>query len=115
MHNSVTDHVTENDRFYAVENQICGGDSLLVNLMWADSQNTAAIGATVQLETKQTTLTRDVRTNSGYLSGDPSQLHFGFASKDSPQTLIITWPDGKTTTLTGIAANQLVKVERHSK
>ncbi len=102
------------DKAYVLENQLCGGDSLLVDLKWSDSQNIAAVGATVTLVTADNTLIRDVRVNSGYLSGDPSRLHFGFPENSELTSLIIEWPDGEQTTINGIEANQIIEIERNS-
>ncbi|MEM7336139.1 MAG: CRTAC1 family protein [Chloroflexota bacterium] len=102
------------DKAYVLENQLCGGASLEVDLQWLDSQNIAAIGATISLITEETTLVRDVRVNSGYLSGDPSRIHFGFPADSQLQSLVIEWPDGETTAIHGIEANQIIQIERDS-
>ena len=68
--------------------------------MASDSQNIAAVGAiSFTLVTADNTLIRDVRVNSGYLSGDPSRLHFGFPENSELTSLIIEWPDGEQTTI----------------
>lgn len=81
------------------ENRLCGGDSLLVDLRWPGSGNTHVLGATVALRTSVGTLTREVRSGGGYLSGDPPQLHFGFPLTATLHTLTITWPDGAVSTV----------------
>jgi hypothetical protein len=35
-----------------------------------------------------------VRAGSGYLSGDPSRVHFGFPAGTQVQRLEVRWPDG---------------------
>lgn len=100
------------DRAYLLENQLCGGDNLQVNLTWQDRQNTAAIGAKIFLVTDEMRLTRDVRVSSGYLSGDPSRVHFGIPAGSIVQSLTIEWPDGKTTIINNIKTNQILQVER---
>lgn len=102
------------DEAYLLENQICGGDSLLINLSWPDSQNLAAVGATVTVETESQTMMRNVRVNSGYLSGDPNQLHFGFPEGDTIERLTIVWPDGEETAVINLQPNQLIQIERGS-
>lgn len=76
------------------ENRLCSGASLQVDLRWPDSPNSRAIGAVVELETSAGRLTRDVRSGSGYLSGDPPRLHFGFPVDADLLALTIRWPDG---------------------
>ena len=79
------------------ENNLCGGNSLLVDLRWPDSENPFAIGANLKLHTDQMTMHRDVRAASGYLSADPAQVHFGFSTKAVLQDLEIEWPDQTVT------------------
>jgi hypothetical protein len=76
------------------ENQLCGGLSLEVDLFWPESGNSRAIGAVLALHTSHGTYTRDVRATSGYLSGDPARIHFGFPSNAALHYLEVQWPDG---------------------
>lgn len=100
------------DKAYLLENQLCGGDSLLVDLKQVSGGNTAVIGTTLTLTTDKTTMVRNVRVNSGYLSGDPSQIHFGFPEGSTLESLTIAWPDGKITTLSNLDKNQIIQIER---
>jgi enediyne biosynthesis protein E4 len=77
------------------ENRLCGGASVLVDLRWPAGGNTHAIGARLALHTSAGTYYRDVRAGSGYLSGDPAQVHFGFPAGTALQGLDIRWPDGR--------------------
>lgn len=83
------------------ENQLCEGSSLQVDLRWPQSMNTRAVGARLILHTDQGTYTRDVKAVSGYLSGDPSRIHFGFPVETSLQALEIMWPDGAVSMFEG--------------
>jgi cytochrome c peroxidase len=94
------------------ENRLCGGHSLLVDLRWPGSANTHAIGAELALTTSAGTFTRDVRSGSGYLSGDPARLHFGMPAGASIEALEIRWPDGVRSTLDKLQPNTLVTVSR---
>jgi hypothetical protein len=76
------------------ENQLCQGSSIQVDLFWLGSGNTRAIGAVIDLDTSIGTLKRDVRAASGYLSGDPARIHFGFPVGTQLHNLTIRWPDG---------------------
>lgn len=76
------------------ENRLCGGASLQVDLFWPGSSNTRAIGAILALYTDRGTYYRDVRVASGYLSGDPARVHFGFPPDTTLHHLEIRWPDG---------------------
>ena len=95
-----------------LENQLCEGESLLVDLKWPGSQNPFAIGATVTLQTDKGDLLRNVRAISGYLSGDTPTVHFGFPTDTKIGYLEITWPDGEVSSLPVMAANQKLVIER---
>ena len=94
------------------ENRLCGGSSLEVDLRWPASGNTYAIGAQLVLNTSTGTYRRDVRANSGYLSGDPSQVSFGFPTGAKLMRLDIMWPDGKVSTIAPLVPHQLLTVTR---
>ena len=94
------------------ENQLCGGSSLQVELIWPESHNRNGIGAQLVLFTDKGTYYRDVRVSSGYLSGDSSRVHFGFPADATLQRLEVHWPDGKVSTLSSLLPNTLIKVAR---
>ncbi|MEZ4592063.1 MAG: FG-GAP-like repeat-containing protein [Chloroflexota bacterium] len=94
------------------ENQLCSGASLQVDLRWPESANRFALGAKLILHTTTGSYTRDVRANSGYLSGDATRVHFGFPVESQLLALEIIWPDGAVTVVNDIAANTLLGVER---
>ena len=95
------------------ENQLCGGTSLEVDLAWHGSKNTRAIGAKLVLHTSAGAHHRDVRAASGYLSGDPSRVHFGFPSEAELRQLEIRWPDGTLSTVDTLAPQTLLTVTRN--
>jgi hypothetical protein len=94
------------------ENRLCGGDGLEVDLRWPTSKNTRAIGARLALTTSHGTLYRDVRAGSGYLSGDPARVHFGFSQGTELRRLTIRWPDGAVSTVDVPGAQTLLTVTR---
>ncbi|MCA9994763.1 MAG: VCBS repeat-containing protein [Anaerolineales bacterium] len=94
------------------ENQLCSGASLQVDLRWPASSNPFALGATLILHTSTGSYTRDVRANSGYLSGDATRVHFGFPVESQLLALEIIWPDGAVTFVNELSANTLLGVER---
>ena len=100
------------------ENRLCGGASLQVDLIWAGTVNPFAIGASVRLDTTAGGYRRDVEATSGYLSGNPPRVHFGFPAGERPQRLTIRWPDGAVDVIDqadGLAADTLLTVTRHVK
>ena len=94
------------------ENRLCGSEGVQVDLRWPGSGNTQAIGATVALHTDAGTFWRDVRSGSGYLSGDASRLHFGVPAGATLRSLEIRWPDGVVSAVTNPAPNTLLTVTR---
>jgi hypothetical protein len=108
------DIVVNNLRAPAVvlENRLCGGDKLAVELRWPGSENTNAVGAAVFLETDRGVLRRDVRVSRGYLSSGPSRLHFGVPADATIGSLRIRWPDGAESVLPAPDTNQMLVVER---
>ncbi len=96
------------------ENQLCGGHSLEVDLRWPSSGNTHGLGARMTLHTSTGTYLRDVRAASGYLSGDPSRIHFGFPVESRLEALDIRWPDGEISTIAAPEANVLLTLIRNS-
>ena len=109
-----------------LENRLCGGESLQVDLQWHNdspssfqphivkTRNTLAIGAVVHLKTSSGNFTRDVRAASGYLSGDPPRLHFGFPAGTSLYSLEIHWPDNIVSIVKDLSPKTLVKIRRQS-
>lgn len=94
------------------ENQLCSGDSLVVSLAQPDVQNRDAIGAEVRLVTADGTLHRVVSAASGYLSGDPSHVHFGFPVGAELTGLEIHWPDETVSVVENVKPNTFLSVER---
>jgi len=94
------------------ENHLCGGSSLQVNLQWESAPNSHAIGSQLRLHTSQGVYRRDVRTASGYLSGDPARVHFGFPNAADLVALEIVWPDGTISKIEQPASNTRLTVTR---
>jgi enediyne biosynthesis protein E4 len=94
------------------ENDLCGGRSLQVELRWPDSQNIYGIGAKVTLQTSTGTYTRELRASSGYLSGDPSRVHFGFPQETQLLSLEIEWPDHEVTRIEQFPIDPFIVVFR---
>lgn len=95
------------------ENQLCQGHSLQIDLHWPDSGNTQAIGARLMLATDHGTYYREVKASSGYISGDPSRIHFGFPNGEQPQQLQIEWPDGAVSIVPELIANTRIIASRN--
>ena len=56
-------------------------------------------------------LLRESQAGSSYLSSEDPRLHFGLGGVDEVSELVVRWPGGEETRITGVAANQLLVVE----
>jgi hypothetical protein len=84
--------------------------ALLVDLR-SGPPNTRAIGATIRAITGERTQRRDVRAGSSYLSQNDLRAHFGLGAATSVDRLEVRWPSGRTETVTGIPADQIVTIQ----
>ncbi|HQV70363.1 MAG TPA: CRTAC1 family protein [Thermoflexales bacterium] len=94
------------------ENRLCSGESLEVALRMPGTQNTFALGATVQLKTSKGTYTREMRATGAHLAGNEPVAHFGFPSGAVLQSLLIRWPDGNTTETSDLTPHTFIEVTR---
>ncbi|MEM8857707.1 MAG: CRTAC1 family protein [Chloroflexota bacterium] len=95
-----------------LENRVCGGDSLHIELRDENVQNTFAIGSKIVLETSVGRMIRDTRANSGYLSGDTTGVHFGIPREAEIFSMEVTWPDGEVSNFSKILPNQKIIISR---
>jgi enediyne biosynthesis protein E4 len=93
-----------------LENRLCDGAGLEVDLRMPAGKNPYAIGARLVLHTSAGTYYRDIQTSSGYLSGVPSRVHFGFPSDTELEYLEVHWPDGSIVQTKPLVANRLITI-----
>ena len=94
------------------ENQLCEGTGLLVALDWPAVMNRQAFGAEVTLHTSGGDLKRDVRSASGYLSGDPAHIHFGVPAISTVEALTVRWPDGAISHIDNLSGGVTLTIRR---
>ena len=94
------------------ENQLCGGDSIMVDLRQRGVGNGQGIGSRLALYTDSGVYHRDLTAVSGYLSGESSRAHFGFPAGTALQRLSIVWNDGEFSEVADLSANTLIQVTR---
>jgi hypothetical protein len=87
------------------------GSWLLVKLK-GKGQNTDAIGAIVTAKVGTRTLMRLVQSGTSYLSQDDMRQHFGLGQEKQADLVEVRWPDGTTTKLENVKANQIVQIEQ---
>ena len=85
------------------ENQLCGGQPLLVDLRQPGSGNTRALGAELLLHISTGTYRRSVHAAGGYLSGRSARQHFGLPDGSKIEALEVRWPDRAVSMIDGPA------------
>ncbi len=73
--------------------------------------NRDAIGAVVRLESASGRQTQTVHSGSSYCSQSDLALTFGLGQDPAATAIEIAWPSGAKERVTGLAANQFVKIE----
>ena len=71
-----------------------------------------ALGAAVFLETGQKRYRREIRSAGGYLGGNDPRAHFTLPEGESPDALVIRWPDGREQRMDAPALDQHVTVHQ---
>jgi enediyne biosynthesis protein E4 len=72
--------------------------------------NTNAIGALIVVRAGGVTQQRLVQSGTSYISQDDMRQQFGLGTAATVESLDVRWPDGTTTTMTNVKANQQVEV-----
>jgi hypothetical protein len=75
-------------------------------------RNTDAIGAVLTLKAGTLTQTRLVQSGTSYLSQDDMRQHFGLGPQKQADSLEVLWPDGTTTKMENVRANQIVEIRQ---
>ncbi|HPM84114.1 MAG TPA: ASPIC/UnbV domain-containing protein, partial [Candidatus Anammoximicrobium sp.] len=69
-----------------------------------------AVGARIRITAGSQTQIRDLIPTRGYLSQSDPRPHFGLGRVEKVDRLEIRWPDGRTTQLSDVSANQALTV-----
>lgn len=91
-------------------NQLSGANTLSVALQ-GKAPNTFGVGALVSITISGKTQTRLVGVNSNFISHNSTLQYFGLGDTIAVDYLRVTWPDGATTELTNVAANQRLTLQ----
>ncbi len=94
-----------------LKNEASGGHWLQVRLEGA-GRNPDAIGAIIQVTAGERRQLRSIRSGTSYLSQDDFRQHFGLGDAATVDSVVVTWPDGSTTTRQDVPADQLLVVEQ---
>jgi hypothetical protein len=91
-------------------NQLSGGNTLSVALE-GKAPNTFGVGALVSITISGVIQTRLVGVNSNFISHNSTQQYFGLGEATEIDSLRVAWPDGATTEMTNVAANQRLTLQ----
>lgn len=91
------------------ENQVAEGHYLQVKLEGRPG-NRHAIGARVELQADGLEMMQEFMPSRGFQSAMHLPLHFGLGEAATVSRLRVRWPDGSTTELKGVAADQQITV-----
>jgi hypothetical protein len=72
--------------------------------------NRFGIGARVVVRAGGRTQTREVKAGGSYASANDPRQHFGLGTAERIDELIVRWPSGRKTTLTGVETNRILAV-----
>jgi peroxiredoxin len=72
--------------------------------------NRDAIGASVEIETKEFKTCQTLHAGDSFLSQSSKALHFGLGANKVVQKLTVTWPDGSTDQYADLAADQRYRI-----
>lgn len=86
------------------------GHHLAVRLNGMDP-NPFGIGARLELRTGDTLLVREMRAGSHYASQDPAIAHFGLASADRVDELVVIWPGGHRSKRLRLSVDQEIVID----
>jgi hypothetical protein len=95
-----------------LRNEIDGAGSWLSVKLRGKALNTGAIGAVVTVRIGGVSQKRLVQSGSSYISQEDKRLHFGLGKAATVASLEVRWPDGTTTMLADVKANQILEVRQ---
>lgn len=98
------------DRPVLLHNRDRSGNHWITLSLRGTKSNPEGWGSLIELKAGGKTYTQECRCPSGFLSqGDP-RVHFGLGQTSTIDQIQIKWPSGTVQTLTGVQADQFLKV-----
>ena len=81
-----------------------------VVILLGSAPNTQSVGARITIEVGGAPQMREVSVASNYVSQNPTVQHFGIGAAMQVDVLTVQWPDGDTTVLNDVPADQLLEI-----
>jgi hypothetical protein len=95
-----------------LRNEIAGAGNWLLVRLKGKGLNTGAVGAVVRTRVGALVQQRLVQSGSSYLSQEDKRLHFGLGKAAQVDAIEVVWPDGTTSKMADVKANQIVDVRQ---
>jgi hypothetical protein len=89
---------------------IGGQDHHWLGVQLVGKDHADVVGARVELQVGQRTLTRFAKGGGSYLSAGDRRLVFGMAMQTQPGTLTVTWPDSTQQRFVGLAGDHYYRI-----
>jgi hypothetical protein len=93
------------------QNELASDSHYLTVKLSTSSLNTAGIGSRIQVSSGGTVQVREIRLGNNFVSQSPAEAHFGLGDSQTVDVLV-TWPDGSQTALSGVTADQLMTIDQ---
>jgi hypothetical protein len=108
------DIITSNNDSNATyfRNDLTEGHHYIIIQLEGQSPNTQALGAKIQV-TSSTGLvqTKELRTDTNFVSMNAVEAHFGFAADNQPVDIVITWPNSMVSEYKQVNVDQLISFQ----
>ncbi|MBL7862648.1 MAG: VCBS repeat-containing protein [Cyclobacteriaceae bacterium] len=91
-------------------NEVLQNNSVTINLN-GPASNRHGLGAKIKMKTESQWQYQEVSPMRGFMSTVDTRLHFGLGSAAQIDSIIVTWPGGKESLLTGQPVNQFITVD----
>ena len=95
------------DNFY--RNELANGNHYLTVKLQGSGQNTACLGARIEVKNGNATQVREIRAGNNFVSQNAPEAHFGLGAATIVDVTVY-WPDGTRSDLESVAADQLLTV-----
>ena len=93
-----------------LHNEIPNAGNWLVIKLKGKGGNTDAIGAVITVRTGKLAQVRVVQSGTSYISQDDMRQHLGLGAAMQADAIEVLWPDGTTSKLESVKANQLIEI-----
>lgn len=107
----VTQSAFQPTRLYMNQASAMPGKNWLTVRLLGTYPNHYAVGGRVAVSTPSSTQQRAVHAGLGFKGSNDFDLHFGLGSSNVVLDLVVDWPSGRRSHLTGVPSNQVVIID----